>query len=255
MVMRLIMLAVIAGGFVAWGAWQDIAVSEGATDEPIPIQLVELERGDVPATNWITMGEHFRAYWGAVFQYQESSRGGEMKDTDKVDYTYYPVLSMDHPYVTALAALEERYGTLSEAPDEEFPELTSVSLFVRTTEFKTVAAVPEGFAIEPGLTGMLVTEIQSLDEEEEELVRDVFPDIDLADVAILEEGREPASTESAYGRLTGGIAAILAGIGGGLRSLRKKQDGDPPTNDPGMPMGGPPPTSVDAANHPGPLYK
>ena len=227
---RLIIGLVVLACMSAWSGWQDLRVSHGAPSAPVEVELAEIERGASPPANWLAVGRHFRAYWGAVFQYQQTP-GAEMKDSDLVDYAYYPILSLEHPYVLSLIALEERYGTLQDAPDEELPELGSAAVLVRTDQFKTIGAIPDGFEVKDRIAGLLVSEIRSLDDEEQQLLKETFPSLDLSDVVILEHGRRPASAAGAYARIGFGVLALGGVAVLGLRSLRGGRP-DPPASPP-----------------------
>ncbi len=58
---------------------------------------------------------------------------------------------------------------------------------------------------------LVINQIDSLDSEEEDLVKQNFAKADLDKVLILEEGREPASLFKSLGMVFGGIVLTLGG--------------------------------------------
>ncbi|MFH1268414.1 MAG: hypothetical protein ABIK89_22055 [Planctomycetota bacterium] len=59
----------------------------------------------------------------------------------------------------------------------------------------------------------MVNRIQSLDGEEERLVKESFPTIDLDKVLLVVEGRKPASLAKSLGMSLGGVFLALLGLG------------------------------------------
>ncbi len=222
------------GGFLCFMGYEEYQVSKGTTAEPEPISLVKLEHGVDQTNNHVEIGDHVAIYDGLVYSYTESKYGNGEPDADtRIDYIYYPVVSMAHPFMKSLLALQLGDASAEDAAQEEdgrrrprqeededgYLTLDNFRVLVRSSRFNTYGELPEGFSRENGLQGMIVNQISSLDSEERSLLRESFPNLDFDQLIILQEGRRPNST-SPLGLIGGGSALFLLGATLGVVRLR-----------------------------------
>jgi hypothetical protein len=206
----------IGGGVLGWIGYEEYKVGQGSTAEAQEVELIDLEAGNFPENNHLRIGPHLRMYGGSVFQYETSRNASDgPQGTDKVDYTYYPIISFEHPYIAQILALEEKYGDFSQVPDEEWPaDIGEVAVLVKTKEFKRVDQIPEEMQDEMNIQGLVINTIDELKTDELRLLRESYPRTNFDKVLILEHNRTPSSTAKALTQIAGGAGLILLGIFG-----------------------------------------
>jgi len=206
---------IIVGGVVAFMGGQEFLVSHGTTTEAVNVDLAKLEAGEELENNHARIGEHTAIYAGSVYAYETSKYDNSTpRNSTKVSYCFYPILSSSHSFMQRLVELEEEYGSLEEVPENvEFPEIKDFTVLVKTKSFKTVGSIPDGIADRPSIQGLVINQIDSLDSEEEELLLSSFPGLDMDKVLILEDGRTPASLGKSLGMTLGGGLISLLGLG------------------------------------------
>ncbi len=214
---RLKLAAVVLGAMFAYFGVQEFRVSQGTSVEPVDVELASIEAGDSSENNHIRLGEHFAVYAGSVYQYRQGKyETGEPTGTTDVDYAYYPIISAEHPFFTELATLADKHGSLDDVPDAEWPAIDSFSVIVKTKRFDTIGAIPDSMNAEDSVQGLVINLIEGLDSEEESLLRQSFPKVDVNKVLIVEDGRQPASAMKSLGMTAGGVLVSLAGAAGFL---------------------------------------
>jgi hypothetical protein len=67
--------------------------------------------------------------------------------------------------------------------------------------------------------GVVVNEISKLTDDEKNLIKQNYPNIDFAKVLILEDGRKPKSAATATAAIVGGIAVLVLGLVGCIGGL------------------------------------
>jgi hypothetical protein len=213
---RILILLMLGGGFLSWYGYEEYTVGQGASAEAEAVELVDLEAGNVPDNNHLRIGPHLRVYGGSVFQYEKDrNRSGGPQGGDKVEYTYYPIISFEHSFVLQLLDLEEKYGDLERVPDEEWPnDIGEVAVLVKSKKFKTVNQIPEEMKDEAHIQGLVINSIDDFSSEELRLLRQSFPSANFNTVLILEEDRKPSSIVTALTEIAGGVGLILLGIFG-----------------------------------------
>ena len=87
---RLVVALIIAGGIVGYLGYEEYQVGAGTSTSAVQFELVDLENGAEPPDKHLQLGEHWAIYsswvgWGDV-------------DSDDLDYIYYPIVSVQHPY-------------------------------------------------------------------------------------------------------------------------------------------------------------
>ena len=219
MLMRIRLALLIGGGVLTFLGFQEYQVAAGTSTEPEGVDLAEVEASGAPENPHIEIGPHWAVYGGSVYEYRQGRfETGDPEGSTKVTHTYYPIVSDSHPFIQALAEVEDRYGTLADVPDEELPELRGgIAVVVKTRAFGTIDEIPDGFAREESIRGLVINRISSLDSEERRLLTESFPDLDVDQLAILEQNREPASPQRSLGMMGGGVLLSLAGLGWLLR--------------------------------------
>jgi hypothetical protein len=199
---------------VAWG-WQELKLRDKSTDQPVELDLAqqEAEPGKPLANYHVKVGRHNACYGAVVVSYQAKTFSlGKPKPTSKVNYAFYPIISPTNPESNRLEELGHKANDLEKArtgPPRNFVVL------VKTTRFKTLGELPSDIIKpEDELRGMVINEISPLKDEEKKLIQQDIPKIDFNKVLILEEGRTPSSSVTAYGAMVcGGSCAGLAVLG------------------------------------------
>ena len=218
---RLKVAVIIGGIFMLVYGFQEYRVSSGTTGEPNQVDLAQIESGQIPENNHLAIGRHSAIYPAVVYAYRQSKYdSSEPTGSTSVDYCYYPIISDSHPFVLGLADLQKKYGNLQAVPDSEFPEVGGFGVLVKTKRFKTIGAIPDDWKDESGVTGLVINRISSLDGDEEKLLLENFPNMDLDKVLILQEGRKPSSILAALGLVLGGL--VVSGAGGAWMFVGRK---------------------------------
>ena len=202
---RVKIAAIIGGLVLTYFGVQEFRVGMGASTEPTAAELVVIENGETPESNHLLIGQHVADYVGCVYEYTEGS--------DKVNHMYYPIISEENSFFDELAALYGKYGNQNDIPDGEYPEIHDFTVLVKTKRFKNRRSIPEGLVSEDKVQGLVINLIDSLDAEEKQLIQSQFPEVNLDEVLILEEGRKPASMIVSGAMIAGGILLSLLGLG------------------------------------------
>ena len=206
---------IVGGGFLAFMGFQEFKVSKGTAGGPAAVDLAALESGSVEVTNpHVKVGPHMSAYWDCIYEYEQSKYdSGEPGPDAKVNYVYYPIISVEHPYVGEVAAFQEKYAEVDQLPaDALIPKISAPAIVVKTNVFKTIGEIPNDMLKTQALEGLVINRIASLKSEEEDLLRQGFGNFNAEKVLILEEGRKPASKGKSFGIMGGGGVLILLGI-------------------------------------------
>ncbi len=204
---------IVAGIVVAFIGYEEFKVSQGTTKEPMEIQLSSLEQGESVKNNHLKITEHWALFPFSVYEYkQDRGETGDPKPTAKVNHTYYPIISNDHPYLIRLDELAEEYDDLDEVPDEEWPTIGDLAVLVKSEQFATIADIPYDWEFKSELQGLVINRIKSLEKEESRLIQSSFPTVDLDKVLLLEVGRKPSSSLKSLGMVLGGGILSLFGV-------------------------------------------
>jgi hypothetical protein len=200
------------GGMVAYWGVQEWRVSSNATDEPVAVQLADVEAGARPENNHWNLGEHLALLDSGVYWYSRSRHDrSPIGPGTRIDYYYYPVLSQQHPYLVQLRALSEKYGSTDAIPEDELPTLENFAVLIKSDQFATIGSIPDTWEMTPQVRGLAVNQIASLNNDEAQLLRDSFPALDVHRVVILEAGRRPSSVATSVGMISGGSIIALLG--------------------------------------------
>jgi hypothetical protein len=212
---RIKIILIVIGGVLAFFGFQEFRLSSGASGEPVSADLAAAEAGTEPSSPHVVFGPHSAIYGASIYEYRQSKYSREEPGpSTKVSHAYYPVISTEHPFNVAWDALAEKYGSFDEVPETEtFPDLTTFAVLVKTKRFDTVGSIPDGISDEPSIQGLLINRVSGLDKEEEKLIKQSFPQVDVDSLLILEEGRKPSGYLKSFGMIFGGAVLALLGVG------------------------------------------
>ncbi|QGJ69293.1 Hypothetical protein PBC10988_9660 [Planctomycetales bacterium 10988] len=211
---RIKLVPLILGGALIYFGYLEYQLGEGVSSKPAPVSLQEIETFGPPEERYIELDRHFAVYAGCVYEYEQGRYdSGEPDENDKVNYLYYPVISYEHPYWQQIAELEEQFGTLDAIPEHLVPtEIHPISVLVRTTKFKKIGDIPDGMELVESIEGLVINRTTSLDSEEESIMRENFPSMDLDKMVILALDRKPTSIYASLGMMAGGMFLAFLGI-------------------------------------------
>ncbi|MEO0794408.1 MAG: hypothetical protein AAFX93_04575 [Verrucomicrobiota bacterium] len=210
---RLKIILIAVGGVLAFLGFEEFQVSQKTSDTASDVELLAIEKSQELENNYIRVGKHWAIYPGSIYEYQaDKNETGEPSNSAKVNYTYYPIISNDHPYNVAIDGLIAKYGDPSLIPEGEYPTFGQFFVLVKSKKFKTIGAIPDIWGDEESVQGLVVNRINELDNEELGLLKQSFPLVDMNKVLILEEGREPSSAGKSIGMMAGGVVLALFGL-------------------------------------------
>ena len=221
---RLKLVIMVVGGMLAWMGVEEFRLSKGTTQEAVDVDLAALENGTASITNpHVRLGDHVASYWDCIYSYSQSKYStGEPDAESTVNHVYYPVLSMENPYLAEVAAFREKYQDVDELPaGAVVPSITKLAMLLKTKEFRTIGEIPEGMVNLSGIEGLIVNEVESLASDEIALLQDGFPGFEADKVLLLEVGRKPASKVKSIGMVAGGGVIALLGFFWLISGFRK----------------------------------
>ena len=205
--MRFLLVLVIGGGFLIFLGGREWWVSSGAGDKPVEVDLAKLEAGEAPPNNYVAVKEGIALYPALVYSYPKNKYDANKEPTPdtSINYAYYPIISTEHPFVRDMkAAVAQPAG-----PDAlNVPVPKDFRVLVKTYKFKKIRDVPIRFDALKNTEGLVINSISSLDNDEEKMIKESFPQLDTKRMLIIEEGRQPASPLKSFGMMGGGVALI-----------------------------------------------
>jgi len=222
--LRLIIAIIAIGGLLLFYGWNEYTVSSGSGNEPIAIDLADIEAGAIPKNNYVKLDSHWRLYSNSIYTYKipKSASSDEAQPNYEVTYAYYPIISNKHPYFEKIADLIEKHGHMDNVPDSEWPSLEGFNMLIKTEKFKTIGAIPNDWEESSELKGLIINSISSISEEDKELIRSGFPNIDFSKILVLEENREPSSPIFSFGAMGGGTMIMMMGLWLGFNNYIRK---------------------------------
>lgn len=222
MKLRISIALLVIGAIVSYGGYKEFKLAQLCDEEPCNIELAELENGQELDNMNVKIGKHWAVYPHCIYEYQQSEyETGEPGNNSTVNYTYYPIISNDHPYNLAMDEFEAKYSDPNvEVPDDAYPEFENFKVLVKSRKFKTIGSIPDGWDEIESVSGIVINEIDGLDKEEQDLLKQSITGLDLDDVYILEMNRKPQAKGSSFGKLIGGLVMMV--IGGGIFFIGNK---------------------------------
>ena len=203
-----VLILMVIGGCLVYYGFLENRLSGDASPEPVGVSLADLEAGKPLPDAHIRIGLHHRMYAISVYEYEDD--GGGLKSDTPIYWTYYPIISDEHPYAKGVNDLRAKFGSLDNVPKgTPWPALGEVAIVVKTEVFSTYGEIPRSRKYTEGIEGMVINEIESLGEEEEKLLSEGFPKMDFSKILILEEYRRPVSTGAVVAIISIGSLLIL----------------------------------------------
>lgn len=210
---RIKIIFIVAGIFIGYMGYEEFAVSQKASSPAAEVELHALETSSELSNNYIRIGEHWSIYPGSIYEYKVGKyETGDPDDNTSVTHTYYPIISNAHPYIIKTDALFQKYGDAANIPDSVWPEFKQFTVLVKTKRFKTIGSIPDDWLESASLEGLVINRIENLDAEETDLLLQSFPHINLNNVLIVEEARQPSSKGKSLGMMGGGGILSLFGL-------------------------------------------
>ena len=204
---------IYVGTSLIFVGYTEFKVSQGSTLEPLEIELALLEQGEAIDNNHLKIAEHWALFPYSIYEYQTfKGETDDPKPTAKVNYTYYPIISNEHPYLAKLDELEKEYGGLDKVPDKKWPAIGDLAVLVKSKEFATIADIPNEWQLKSDSQGLVINRVESLDEEESRLIQSNFPTVDLNKVLLLEAKRKPISSLKSTKGISYGVLLVLIGL-------------------------------------------
>lgn len=208
---RVRIIAIAAGAAFSWYGIQEFQLGMSSTPEPAEVDLAKLETGEPAPQNHLRLGPHLALYNGAVYSISDSNKD---LPNPPVKYTIYAIVSESHPYGKMVKQLLAPPADAKEPGVLEAPalELDRVAVLVKTNTFASAGMIPNQPVAQPSVQGLAINQIQSLSDQEANLVRQVVPGIDLEKVILLEEGRRPKSHLQSLGIAAAGACFLVLGL-------------------------------------------
>jgi hypothetical protein len=167
---------------------------------PTAIRVEELEGGAMPPQNYIRLGPHICLY--PLSLYHADAR--EVGQPDPlVEAVLVPACSVNHPSLDRWLGQGEGLGKSRGGTPR---------VLIRTRKFGRRSKIPLGPTKQGEITGLVVTDLHSLEEKERKLLAESWPDWNLDDVVIVEEGSGPDNLYRGALVLPIGITLVAWGV-------------------------------------------
>jgi hypothetical protein len=217
-------LAIIfLGAVFVWMGYKELLLAQDAAEVAQPIELAQIEAGDAPPDNpHLEIGSHWSMYQELVYSYNEKTNPDGPDEDTKVQYAYYPILSDGHPVIWE-REIQRKLGDLDDA---QLPAVEGFSVLVKSTRFDRVSNLPQGWVRGEPIRGMVVNRINEFKRGEVALLTESFPNLDLSQVVVFTEGREPTSQKKLLAMFGGGSVACIFGFGWLLIGAMKSSEPD-----------------------------
>lgn len=188
---RLLLAAMIGGGFLIYFAYQEWRAGSRAASDPEEVKLADLiARG--PTGNPHVRVSDFDA--GNNYVYQEGEYGGRWES----------VLVPAAPITP---------GAAENKPDAE---VKNPQMIIKSKHVHSESEL-EQLLQKPAVEGLLINSIESLGSDEKNQLASQYPGVDFDKCLILEEGRKPSGMTTVALMGGGGLLLIL---GGGAIAMR-----------------------------------
>lgn len=218
---RLKLILIIIGATLIFKGYEEFKVSQKTSDVASEVALADLEKSAELENHYLTIGEHWAVFPACIYEYKTGKYDSkEPTNSTKVSTTYYPIISNTHPYIVTTDALALQYDGYDKIPDEKRPDFKQFAILVKTDKYKTIGAIPEEWLEQQNITGLVVNEVDPLESEEMNLLRENFPRLNFDKVLILEQDRVPSSNVASFGMMSGGGLVCVIGL---LWLFRRKQ--------------------------------
>lgn len=194
--------------------FDEFRLARSSQSAPTVYHVAQVESGKEKITNcYATLDKHIALTPYLVFSYdQKKGGGGEPGPETRLNYCYYPAVSADNPDLPRIAK------ALEDSDAKELPKLGNVTFLVKTKQWSTLGSIPDTIPERENVTGLIVTEVESLDSDEKRLLAEGFTGIDTDKLLILEEGREPHGYAFSLALMAFGGLGLVALAASAIRS-------------------------------------
>ncbi len=209
--MKVGLISIFLGGCLIWYGVLEYQVGSEASADPVDVELADLEAGKPLPDNHIQIGLHHCMYHLSVYDYDYDGDDDTMRSSSPLNWVWSPVISDKHPYVPKMQALIKRYGGLKKIPrNADWPSLKDFVVLLKSKAYDTVGDVPRGRKKYKSVSGLVMNRIESIGDEEKNLIRSQFPKIDFDKILVVEHGRKPSSVAASISFMSaGGLMALI----------------------------------------------
>jgi len=219
--MKVGLVSIVIGGCLVYFGILEHRVGKDASTEPVDVELADLEAGKPLPDNHIRIGLHHSMYNSSVIEYEYDDAGrSDMKPSSPVNWIWTPLISDTHPYMDGIRRLKKTYGSLKKVPrGADWPAVKGFVVLLKSELYETVGDIPDGRKPYKSVNGLVINQIESLDDDDKRLIRKKFPKIDFDKILIVEHGRKPSSAAFSYSIIGFGGMLILIPLFVFLKSL------------------------------------
>ena len=207
--MRFILFVIFGGGFLTFSGYQEYVVSSNTKSTPSKIKVEDLEKGKKLDNNFVELEEHIALIGGCVYSARLNKGEHSVKDSSKLEYIYYPVISYENPFLDKQDKLVEKFGSYDAIPPNQLPKFSDVKVMIKSTKYATVGSIPMEVDHKDNFKGLVINSIDSIKNEEAALLRQSFPGLNVSKVIIIEQDRKPSSMMLSLLMMAGGVLVIV----------------------------------------------
>lgn len=202
----------VGGCFLVFMGCQESKLSSGASSEPQEITAEALikngygENAHVKVTDIIMFNDY-------VYEANEDA-------PNKFTKVWIPAVEASHPWSVEvdqqiMAEMAANNGELTPASIERLNQMPYPKDFgiILISDEPTSQAQVDTFIEQESVQGLIVNKIDKLSGEELKYLKQSYPNVDPANVIIIEHDRKPAGGGKVYGFIGGGIVLMLLGPG------------------------------------------
>ncbi|MCA9044513.1 MAG: hypothetical protein KDA69_09340 [Planctomycetaceae bacterium] len=195
MLFRLQILLIIGGIALGIYSFQEMRAGTGASADPVAVELADLEAGTPAPDKHLQVGDHIALYHGTFYQWEQQNNEPE-NGGSRVTKAYYPIISPTHPYAEGMDA---------------DADLESFAVLVKTNRFSTIGEIPDMPGPVQSISGLTRPASVALESDFQDLLRSDYPGINLDQILVLEDGRQPTSVALGIIMMLASAALIAAG--------------------------------------------
>ncbi|HEY7086846.1 MAG TPA: hypothetical protein VH518_02080 [Tepidisphaeraceae bacterium] len=206
---RILLICVIAGGFLLWFGLKEWRLSQAASVTPQKISCAELEKSGPGSNAHIILTDYVLSPSGFVYQ-------GTKNSDATWSIIWIPAVPSDGEYVKQVLKLVQA----GEKDVDKLPVPKNIKLIVKTRTVHNETELDQ-FRDRETIEGLIVNKVEALGSQERNLLASSYPGIDFSTCYILEEGRKPKSAGASAGMMGGGGGLVLLGALGFVRAAKK----------------------------------
>lgn len=218
--MRLILFAIIGGGFLTFNGYQEFVVSSNTKSTPSKVKVEDIEKGKKIDNNYVQLEKHIALIGGCVYSARLKKGEYAIQNSSKLEYVYYPVISYNNPFLLKQEELINKFGSYEAIPQKLLPKFSDIKVMIKSNIYDTVGSIPAEVDHKDSFKGLVINSIDSIKSDEAALLRQSFPGLNVSKVIIIEQNRKPSSTMMSMLMMAGGVLIIVGGGAWGLKSLK-----------------------------------